>query len=341
MTPASRGSGFTLIELLVVLAVIAIVAGLCLPAVQGARESARGLACKNNLHQIGIGLASYTATHHLYPPGLQGHDKLQSPPYHGYHSFLCRMLPDLGQSQLCNSINFGVSMYPVRSPDGRRLLPDEEAWNAINHTYWTTRLDLFLCPSDPAALSFGPGCSYRGNTGVGPAYRPKAEHPDSGTGLFPETRLVRPAYVVDGLAQTAAVSERTIGSGRGGETHPRQDSFFQQVLAYTADDWLKGCRVSAHPGNRQYPYNGDHWIWTGKHRTLYTHAQPPNGSVPDCLEGGSRVPYAVATARSWHPGGVNLLVADGSVKFATEKTSVTIWRALGTRNGAEIIDGSF
>ena len=80
------------------------------------------------------------------------------------------------------------------------------------------------------------------------------------------------------------------------------------------------------------------WFWTGKDQTLYTHTQPPNGRIVDCLTSGQQPPSGMVTARSMHPGGVNALMGDGSVRFVSDSIDPAVWRGLGTRNGAELVD---
>ena len=106
-----------------------------------------------------------------------------------------------------------------------------------------------------------------------------------------------------------------------------------------ADDLLVACRIAARPGNdRVLNDTGDNWFWTGLAQTHYGHAQAPNGEVPDCLHGATTPAAGLATARSAHPGGVNAAMADGSVRFVRSSLARTTWRALGTRNGGELVD---
>ncbi len=83
---------------------------------------------------------------------------------------------------------------------------------------------------------------------------------------------------------------------------------------------------------------GLRWFWTGRDYTLYTHTQNPDGIVPDCAQGGALPIEDMSTARSNHPGGVNAVMCDGSVRFFLKSTSIPVWRAFGTRNCGEIVD---
>ena len=99
------------------------------------------------------------------------------------------------------------------------------------------------------------------------------------------------------------------------------------------------CAAFMAANNQQvYTYSGSWWFWTGKECSLYNHTQAPNGHVPDCIHGSCVTSIAMSTARSFHPGGVNLLFGDGSVTFVREGLDQAIWRSLGTRNGGELVD---
>ncbi len=107
----------------------------------------------------------------------------------------------------------------------------------------------------------------------------------------------------------------------------------------TADDAVLRCRLASSVNFPGWTKAGFTWFWAGKPHALYTHAQVPNGQVPDCLN--QRVLHpgeGVVTARSWHLGGVNVVAADGSLRFVSESIALNVWRALGTRNGGELVE---
>jgi len=329
-------AGFTLIELMTVIGTVSVLIGLLLPAVQSAREAARRFQCQNNLRQIGLAVHGYHNDNAFFPPALMGWSD-RKPTNFGYHSPFARLLPYLDAKTVFDSINFSVSTFPLES-FGVRLQPAELAADSINATAFGTNLALFLCPSDGGAFESA-GCNYRGNTGDGPGFGTSAEMPDSGNGLFPERVMVSARMVPDGLSHTAAISERLRGSGGNRRVaDPTRDYFQKPTLASTADDLLLACRVAARPGGGGFVYGGRWWFWTGRERTLYNHAQSPNGRIPDCLTSGAVTAPGMSTARSWHPGGVNVLMGDGSVRFASDGTSQQVWRALGSRNGSELVD---
>jgi prepilin-type N-terminal cleavage/methylation domain-containing protein/prepilin-type processing-associated H-X9-DG protein len=335
MRRSSNPTGFTLIEMLVTIGIISILLGLLLPAVQAAREAARRAQCQNNLHQLGLAVHGYHDVNNLFPPALMGYEVRRFPIYWGYHSFLTRMLPYLDQGALFNSINFSVSTFP---PDafGIRLRPDELASNVVAITAIQTNVQVFLCPSDGGQFA-SYGINYRGNAGVGPDWGTQAETPDSGNGLFPEKVMLGANSVPDGLSHTAAISERLRGSG-GPTPNPSRDYLMSGGPEWTANELLLNCRLAATRGTQSfYLTGGQWWFWSGRERTLYCHAQTPNGRIPDCINQG-QLASGMATARSWHYGGVNLLMGDGSARFVAETISQAVWRGFGTRNGSELVD---
>jgi prepilin-type N-terminal cleavage/methylation domain-containing protein/prepilin-type processing-associated H-X9-DG protein len=339
--PSSRPGGFTLIELLVVIALIATLVGLLLPAVQSAREAARRARCANNLRQIGLALHAYHGQYNAFPfQATWWHmEILPLPPQccgdcpFFYFSAQVRLTPFLDQAALFNNLNVALELCPEFKHNPQRA----------NTTALNVRLDVFLCPTDGVvAACDGYPTSYRGNVGVGPNTTTNAESTDSGNGFFPHQDRFGASLITDGLSNTVAFSERLVGSGGVGRTSPSRD--FGNILinprgaALTADFALDVCRLAAaSPGFPLSSRGGYRWYNGNREDAYYTHAQEPNGPIPDALD----IPpgeTGVATARSLHPGGVNALMGDGSTRFVTELIHRNTWRALGTRAGGELVE---
>lgn len=332
MTRMMKRHGFTLVELLVAAGILGIIAALALPAIESAREAARRATCMNNLRQIGLGVHGYTGVNGCLPPNWIGFGRGGW----NFYSIQTRILPFLGERSLYNAINFSVGSYP-ETWNFSRGWPGSVESNSINETVRLTKVAIFLCPSDGGEFK-DTGTNYRGNVGVGYNYTMLAECPDSGNGLFVEIGQTTLASAPDGLSHTAMFSERLRGSGNTG-VRPERDTFGLEVLVITADDLLLASRAAARLDNPLiYTEQGRYWFWMGRERTLYNHAQSPNGIIPDGAYANILTMRGMATARSHHPGGVNLMMGDGSIRFVPESIAQPVWRGLGTRNGRELVD---
>lgn len=337
---ATIRNGFTLIEVLVVLSIIGLLVGLLIPAVQAAREAARRTQCRGNLRQLGLALHSYHESNGCFPVSITSNFRGQAPDddYWGLYSLHVRLLPYLEQRQLYDSVNFEVGTVPYTTFFWGPLTDEEIKINSINTTAIEAKISLFLCPSD-GGTGHGPGNNYRGNVGVGPWTLTLAEYPDSGNGFFQELVTTNIAYMPDGLSHTASFSERLRGGAIPDHPVPHRDYWHKPGLVLTADQLEQSCRIAARPNSENsFVDGGCWWFWPGREWTFYTHTQTPNGKVPDCISGAMRPAYGMSTARSFHGGGVNTLMGDGSVRFVGDGISKLVWRGLGTRNGGELVD---
>ncbi len=320
--------GLTLIELLVVITVIGVLIALLLPAVQAAREAARRGQCANNLKQIGLALANYQSALRVYPFGVGG----GGPPGNVVNrwSAQSQLLPYLEQPALFNSLNFvgapWLNLNPVFGP--------------MNQTAMTTRIAGFLCPGDVDRIDDPLNTahnSYRACAGSLP-YNLKNDSPDltgRNNGGFWFQSAVSPDRVTDGLSMTAFFSERCLGNTAA----PDALSDY-----YLTNETVDECRL-ARPVNSPrltdpYEWSGDRWADGNSLYTRYNHTLPPGS--PSCLLGGSQDydSQTVVTANSRHPGGVNLMTGDGSVRFVKASVSASVWTALGTIAGGEVVDAN-
>lgn len=299
--------GFTLVELLVVIAIIGILVGLLLPAVQSAREAARRMECSNNLKQIGIAIHNYHDTHRRLPPGRWGGigGRVWGP-----HSLL---LPFIEQNNVYNRIDFGSLWSSDSNAEARQ-----------------TVVPGYLCPSDPQQLlpTGWAGTNYHGNEG---------NHPRQATGTFchaSSTPVMKFADIVDGLSNTAAFCERFKGDWSNAIVTERSDIFAPGGVPTTPDEALQACRAFTPSISNQFQSNsGAPWLaGTADNFTGYLHIAPP-GERSCHFPPGSQM----RTASSGHTGGVNLTRCDGSVAFVPRTIDLIVWRAIGSRNGGEVI----
>ena len=348
--------GFTLIELLVVIAIIAVLIGLLLPAVQAAREAARRAQCVNNLKQIGLALHNYHSANDAFPPGATmayGKEPGQPDALTNWNNWSANamLLPYLEQTNISNAINFNIAvLYPSAFP-----------LTAANTTMYDTRIASFLCPSDPEAgrvrinnyhMSLGASTN-------GPS--------TNTTGIFANlvSRGIRD--ITDGSSNTIAFSEGLIANSTGGRTRAHSVVGVSAVsveadVTRQLDVWNLVPVGSAPPGPKLAGYlqscvdslrtaaaadvkanKGERWAWGETGMTLFHTIVPPNSNQyafgacrNDC--GGCSPDAAVFTnAQSNHSGGVNILMGDGSVRFAKDSISWNVWWSLGTKANGEAI----
>jgi prepilin-type processing-associated H-X9-DG protein len=216
----------------------------------------------------------------------------------------------------------------------------------VNETPLTTTIPVFLCPSD---IQRPAGNNYRACMGYGPGiFGPNSgaicQYPGNASGAFVNGRPVRPAEFRDGLSNTVLFSEQLIGDGDPQRYTPWTDAFYFEGNLCTADDARQRCAQFATVNAQHDSFRGTTWLLGGWRHTWYNHVLTPNSHVPDCsaggegMGGGGNGAYA---ARSYHEGGVNVVMADGSSRFVSENVNPAIWQALATRSGKESIGDSF
>ncbi len=332
---------FTLVEVLVAISVIGLLLALLLPAVQQARESARRMTCLNNLRQVGIALNHYHATHRYFPGIFSITERSADGQYfYSGHCFspFARMLSELDSPTLFNSANFFT-------------LPSLGEGLVANQTVMTISLSVVLCPSDAESTPLGYGRSnYRFSHGPSPWLTAGATRPASYSGPFSVHRFYGHAHFKDGLSATVAASERLQGDWSLDELHHNRDYLVGRG-AMTDDpnasdpEWvLSVCRRLQQQGSGHGSRSGETWFLSGLTNTNYNHSAPPNSHDMDCaydeFDGDvhSRVLHnGVFTARSLHPGGVNVLWMDGSTRLVKDSVAIRVWQAVSTRAGGESV----
>jgi prepilin-type processing-associated H-X9-DG protein len=333
-----------------VIAIIAVLIALLLPAVQAAREAARRIQCVNNLKQLGLGVHNYESTNGVLPPQMVlTFTNSGSVFWKSQWGVSSRITPFLELGSLYNAINF-----------------TNKTSDPTNATAVSTQLKVFICPSEvnPQALSTTNAAGVTKVYGVsnygwceGTWYTfggttTNAANPSA----FGSNASRRLASFTDGLSNTmisAEVKTYTPSYHDCGQVPPPgptgTNAFpdVATVLASIAAAPTSGCKLATGPSAS---LGGGHTRWCNGNSFYdgFTTALPPNTLSPagtpaldsdmsseDEDDGGPT--YAAITSRSYHPGGVNALFADGSVHTIKNSVNVLTWRACGTVGGGEVI----
>jgi prepilin-type N-terminal cleavage/methylation domain-containing protein/prepilin-type processing-associated H-X9-DG protein len=355
-------AAFTLIELLVVIAIISVLIALLLPAVQSAREAGRRAQCVNNLKQLGLGLHNYHTSNDTFPMGstLQLYDNLNQGPNNSQFpgedawtwnnwSIHAVLLPYMEQNPLYNGINF---FYPPFASN----IGSAQAGTAV-----LVKIKSFLCPSDGnAGTSNSNGFStnsYYGSMGPSIGYITQTQS----SGLFAEVVGHSIAAITDGTSYSIAFSERLVGvpsqpdhypgNGMDGvNSQPNNPAWYLYnaqtdlpdvllVLSACNAAWQKNTNIDSASQTA-----GQYWAWGAPGMTLFNTVVPPsstqypwNSCRSGCSSGCGTDSSHIVNATSNHPGGCNVTMADGSVRFVKSSLNMRTWMQLGTIAGGEAI----
>ena len=309
-------SGFTLVELLVVIAIIGILVALLLPAVQAAREAAHRIQCANNIRQLGLAMQNHHDSLGAFPPGITSNNGQ----LFGYPrvTWVMHLFPYLEESSL-------HAAFDIDAPPGC----GGAIWmHPANYAVVEKPVQLFRCPSDSGdiihdhplcrgLLAKGNYAGFFGNISMGGVIGREPEHRDA---VFQLNDGVEMRQIADGTSKTMLIGE--IKRGISHRYDYRGTHWYDHVGAsqiHTAltpnsaqPDWL-------------YP------IWCPKEVNL------GNANLP-CRPGSGHGFDNMAAARSSHPGGVQVAMGDGSVRFVNEGVSLFVWQAMSSIADEEVFE---
>jgi prepilin-type N-terminal cleavage/methylation domain-containing protein/prepilin-type processing-associated H-X9-DG protein len=322
-------TAFSLVELLVVIAIIGVLTALLIPAVQSSRAAASRTSCANNLRQLGVAALNHESALGYFPAGSVAQEFPAEPTaaWTFYRwSALAMLTPYLENTAAYNVLDLSVPLY------GSNFEVRPENDSAVRT--WVAE---FLCPADEARRlsdDFAP-TSYAACAGSGAG----GGTPRDTDGVFYTNSQMSIAKISDGTSKTALFSESILGDPTP-ENHDPQTEYKFSFLAPLTEALCSG----ANQWNVSDP-RGFAWV-NGEFRcALYNHRMPPNSATPDCMGvtiGGPPetryTPYGWRTARSRHAGGVNVVLADGSLRFVSDTVEPGAWAAISTIAGGDSSD---
>ncbi len=332
-SPRRRVSAFTLIELLVVIAIIAVLIGLLLPAVQKVREAANRMSCTNNLKQLGLAMHNYHDTHTQFPPG-RGAGPFGPNPGTNWESWYI-----LSVSQQILAYYEQGNVYQLF--EARKNRPRVETWDNADAPA-KQRLRLFICPSSPLLGNGYPGTNYLWSTGSMIETGGCNTVARGSNGVIAHDLGRRIADLTDGTSNTILASEYIPGVDAA--------NGFKAVSAIRVANRAFPTQaeldvIAAAPAARLLTNNGRWWAWHSHSNALFNTSAPPNWKCQNGA-GGAGVGGAglawdscvgIVPARSKHAGGVNVCLADGSVRFVTDSINLLTWQLLGNARDGRVL----
>lgn len=328
---ASSRPALTLVELLVVIAIISTLMGLLFPALQMARESARNTQCRNHLKQMGLGILNMEASRGALPPTFRVSEAADQRGNWSIHGFL---LP-----------------YVEGGNAFARIDPMVDWHGQLASGIPQTMIPFYQCPSEVNAkprfkdgLPYVAPTNYGFNQGQWFVYDPTTN--TAGSGPFRVNHRTRLAEVTDGTSNTLAIAEV-----KAYTSYLRNTTEIPERMPVNPEE-LQGLTGRYHMGPGLEDNSG-HTVWPdGRvHHTGFTTTFTPNRRVNHVYNGQSydadyttqqeglgttRPTYAAVTSRSYHPGGVNVAMLDGSIQPMSNDVDADLWQAMSTRAGHEV-----
>ena len=323
-------SGFTLVELLVVIAIIGTLVGLLLPAVQAAREAARRSQCQNNFKQIGVALANHHDAQKCFPMGVMSAEAAtgtvgNNVAYGWRTSGQVWLLQYLEQNRIFQLFydHYKSSRQKRTGPDGSTITytSTNGPWELqLGSTYANLPIPDYVCPSERNQNN---PKTYAGftlaTTNYGRVIGEKTSDMyfdgvtyTNPTAMFALNKRMSIKECLDGTSKTMAMAEIIVGS-RG------------DLRGWYMDGHVEASSVTVHAGPNSSVLDKLRYCDTS-----------PSQNLP-CVTVGDYTQDSTNAARSSHPGGVNILLVDGAVRFVGNNVDSTTWKNLGLRADGQVL----